>query len=448
MRCKKGRFWKGNHRLISSKRKSIFHMILLLLVLLATLVSACQTSSPSSQPTTKEVESKITEPKEIETDPTESDKDVPSPVVPIVKEEVNLFVHGLLPVWKGGWGYGYIDETDTYVIEPKFQDAMPFSENGLAAVAVSDKWGYIDKTGAFVIEPQFDRAKSFSENGLAAVEVSGKWGYIDESGVLVIESQFDRARSFSVNGLAAVSLDGDKWGYIDETGAFVIEPQFEDVFSFSVNGPAPVSLNGDKWGYIDETGAFVIEPKFDRAMPFSACGSPAALLAVVKYGLWAYIDRTETVVQGYYPDYLNSEFWSFSANGLAPIVSLDQDEENKKYFGKYGYINEDGAFVIEPQFQYALPFSFYTSNSVAGVRDEATEKWGVIDENGNYIVEPQYFVVLTMCSTDGYLVVKKDDKYGVIDREGHEVIPCQYFDISFQNKLYVFHFRDNDWEDD
>ncbi|NLZ99754.1 MAG: WG repeat-containing protein, partial [Clostridiaceae bacterium] len=69
--------------------------------------------------------------------------------------------------------------------------ASGFSDNGLAAVKIRDsgsgKWGYIDETGAFVIEPQFDSAQSFLDNGLALVEVDGKWGYIDETGAFVIE---------------------------------------------------------------------------------------------------------------------------------------------------------------------------------------------------------------------------------------------------------------------
>ena len=72
-------------------------------------------------------------------------------------------------------------KTGTYVINPQFDDAYPFSE-GLAVVRIGDyetgKLGFIDKTGAFVINPQFDDAESFSE-GLAAVEIDDKWGFIE-----------------------------------------------------------------------------------------------------------------------------------------------------------------------------------------------------------------------------------------------------------------------------
>ena len=66
-----------------------------------------------------------------------------------------------------------------YAIKPQFDDAMPFSE-GLARVAIGDRWGYIDKSGEYVINLQFDDAKSF-EDGLACVKIDGKYGYISKS---------------------------------------------------------------------------------------------------------------------------------------------------------------------------------------------------------------------------------------------------------------------------
>ena len=53
------------------------------------------------------------------------------------------------------------------------------------------KCGYIDITGKYVIEPQFDYADDFTDNGLARVRIgdweTGKYGYIDITGKYVIE---------------------------------------------------------------------------------------------------------------------------------------------------------------------------------------------------------------------------------------------------------------------
>ena len=66
----------------------------------------------------------------------------------------------------------------------------------LAAVKINGKWGYIDETGEFIINPQFEDAGLFADNGLAWIMVHGKYGYIDETGTIVINPQFDEARGF------------------------------------------------------------------------------------------------------------------------------------------------------------------------------------------------------------------------------------------------------------
>ena len=51
-----------------------------------------------------------------------------------------------------------------------------FSE-GLAMVALNEKWGFVDKSGKVVVPLKYDWVGDFSE-GLAAVTLNGKWGFI------------------------------------------------------------------------------------------------------------------------------------------------------------------------------------------------------------------------------------------------------------------------------
>ena len=76
----------------------------------------------------------------------------------------------------------------------------------LLRVRQGDKWGYINSKGAIVVEPQFDDALNFAENGLACVEQDNKYGYINSKGTYVINPQFDFADSFAENGLASVTF--------------------------------------------------------------------------------------------------------------------------------------------------------------------------------------------------------------------------------------------------
>ena len=92
-----------------------------------------------------------------------------------------------------GYGWGYIDATGNYAIEPKFNLAYEFQENGLALVndLETKMWGYINTSGEYVIEPQFSDATQFDENGYASVVVAQTkcGGIINESGEYVIEPE-------------------------------------------------------------------------------------------------------------------------------------------------------------------------------------------------------------------------------------------------------------------
>ncbi len=55
--------------------------------------------------------------------------------------------------------------------------------------------------------------------------------------------------------------------------------------------------------------------------------------------------------------------------------------------GKYGYIDKQGHYVVNPQFDDAKQFS----EGLAAVRigDYRTGKWGFIDIQGHYVINPQ-----------------------------------------------------------
>lgn len=64
---------------------------------------------------------------------------------------------------------------------PKYRNVRSYSE-GLAPVqAQNSKWGFINERQEWVIQPRFDDAKEF-QGGKAAVRQSGKWGFINKRG--------------------------------------------------------------------------------------------------------------------------------------------------------------------------------------------------------------------------------------------------------------------------
>jgi hypothetical protein len=87
---------------------------------------------------------------------------------------------------------GFIDNTGRLVIPPKFEGgyvAREFSD-GMAMTAAETsarpgftccQYGFINAEGRVVVEPRYPEARDFSE-GLAAVAMGDRWGYIDREG--------------------------------------------------------------------------------------------------------------------------------------------------------------------------------------------------------------------------------------------------------------------------
>lgn len=176
--------------------------------------------------------------------------------------------------------YGYVDEADTFVIQPVFHGALAFSE-GLAQVCVEERGRQrrfmIDTRGNRVFEKKYD-SMPYYHDGLAvmAVEVEPDTlaavdelceteslkGYLDKQGNVAIRPTFFYAEDFS-EGLACVAVKRDDvilFGYINTLGNFVIEPQFIDAISFH-NGMARVEMLDQEgarcYAYVNRRGEVV-----------------------------------------------------------------------------------------------------------------------------------------------------------------------------------------------
>lgn len=183
----------------------------------------------------------------------------------------------LLPkkTWFGR--YGYVNRLGKYVLEPQYEEALPFSDF-LAAVKKDGKWGFINGEGKFVIEPRFENAFLFSD-GAAAVEENEKWGFINRSGKYLVQPKYESAGIFR-QGLAAVRWEG-KWGFISKDGEMVV-PQNSIRFTFSrktVQEPKSTACGGTSIGQVHS-----LYPQNMRR--------PSPSLKVSQLSMWEVIGRT------------------------------------------------------------------------------------------------------------------------------------------------------------
>ncbi|WP_164848754.1 WG repeat-containing protein [Paenibacillus sp. DCT19] len=160
----------------------------------------------------------------------------------------------------------------------------------------------------------------------------------------------------------------DKFGFINQQGDIVIEPYYKSVNDFS-EGVAYVWTFDDKEGYINNSNKWVIE--------------------------------------------LNADFLGDFEYGMAIVI----------YKGKYGCINKQGEFVIEPIYE-----RIYAINSENSVIAEKKGKVGVFGISNQIIIEPIFDVLGTF--SDGLALAKQGSDFGFINDKGEQKIAYQYKYVS------------------
>ncbi|MDF2699600.1 MAG: repeat-containing protein [Haloplasmataceae bacterium] len=231
-----------------------------------------------------------------------------------------------------GKEYGYIDELGNFQIEPNFEDANDFQENGIAIVELGLS-GLIDQTGHYILEPTYENISPFNDQRATIVDKNG-FGVIDELGKLVTNKSYDYINSYQGQRALFYKMNKDTilYGYLDINGNEVIQAIYLNGTDF-INGKAVVKLKENEYYLVNPFGKILHAYKF------------------------AYVGN-------YGDDYL--------------AFKLTDD-------GLYGYIDESGKVMISPIYTYALPF--INSRAIVHINNDF---YGLIDKKGNYIIKPIY----------------------------------------------------------
>ncbi|WNF36744.1 WG repeat-containing protein [Bacillaceae bacterium IKA-2] len=234
------------------------------------------------------------------------------------------------------------------------------------------KWGYINDKGEFQIQPLFEYAYDFQNNGLATVKMDGLYGCIDDTGQFVIGPRFETMIDFSEARATVVLEDG--FHVIDETGQVLTKKGYNFIRMYQ-DGRAVFSnkdMHGKfRYGYLNKACEEVIPLQYESASDFK----DGVAVVKIKEGKFALIDRygNGVVIFNYF----------FVGNYGDNLLSFRCGVKEK-----YGYLNTRGDIVIKPRFTVATPFE----NGRAVVIDAANSrnKKGLIDKAGMYIIEPIY----------------------------------------------------------
>lgn len=100
----------------------------------------------------------------------------------------------------------------------------------------------------------------------------------------------------------------------------------------------------------------------------------------------------------------------------------NRDDEDEEETEKYGVIDREGNYVVEPIYDNIN--EFYEGLAIVSLND----KYGVINKKGEIVVEPQYDRIDNF--EDGLAKFQLNDKYGFINKEGKVAIEPKFDSVN------------------
>ncbi len=238
-----------------------------------------------------------------------------------------------------------------------FEDAQAFSE-GFAAVQLKGCWGYIDTQGKTAIATKYKSAYPF-QNGVAVVtNAEDEIALLDQDGNEVIpffapEKGYKFAGTYD-NGIFSVKTIYGEQNLVDSSGKLLLKEDIDDTFSCT-NGVWRTErpLTSEKTLYFSESGrqqTLSLGTYYGEDPDYTCYGDTIT----VRNGTRCVLYRISTGEELFSLKYI----YPFQ-EGLACVRTKE---------GRYGFINTDGEWVINPVFIEAGSFQ----NGVAYVNSGRT----------------------------------------------------------------------------
>jgi len=382
--------------------------------------------------------------------------------------------------------YGFMDDENKIVINPKYENALDFSE-GLAGICTNGKWGFIDTSDILVIACKYDNVCSF-HNGFAGVAyrkfdtgMSYIWGFIDKTGKEITQINYEKLNDFS-EGFAVVKKSYDEFQFIGENGEVKFLETFCDADSFK-NGYAKVSKysgnvnrynNKEKQkGAININGEFINEHKFKELTEDKMTDLPDKIISLIgsdnevddilddnvfyfvkKKKKWGIFNKQKHILCQFIFDEIkrvNSDYILVkqgtykglidnNARVQVPIICVEittplVDVVQKEYI-KTGISDYKVKYELLA-YSESHPYITGKSKSLVGIQTKkinllvlshqtSTYLYSLSD---GYITSREYQSISIICF--GYFIVQLNDKFGIINSEGKEILLPEYEEIRY-----------------
>lgn len=302
------------------------------------------------------------------------------------------------------------------LLKKEYAYIYPFQEYFL--IKNKNKVGIIDANEKMIVPPIYDEIRSFKEER-AIVVSDKKYGVIDRSGKEIVNPQYEYIQDFS-NGMAMIITQERKAGFLNKYGVEVIDEIFRYTQPFK--GESTMVILDKEFGVIDKNGAYTIKLQNERINPLGN-----DLYSIKDNGKMYLVDKN-----GYK---ISEQGYESIGEQVEELISVSSDN-------KFGYIDSNGKVII--------PISYTElgepQNQLIIAKDEITQKFGVINHDNKFVVEPKYDYILSR--NDNFFIVGDENfKEGIINLNGKVLLPLEYSDLEFKyNNLVVGNNKNGDYK--
>ncbi|MDR2670931.1 MAG: WG repeat-containing protein [Oscillospiraceae bacterium] len=255
-----------------------------------------------------------------------------------------------------------------------------------------------------LVGESYEEAHCFS-GPYAVVRVKGKFRYLNESlAPAMPQLFFDAASDFTATG--GVTVEGDSY-FIDEEGLKYLasDEPYERLWAMSENRAAAVK--DGRYVYVNSVFQPVLGP-YDQATSF------ADGVAAVRSGdQWTLIDAAGTQIGGPYQDVKIDEYNYCSRQGRIFVKTDDW----------YILVDSSGKRMGQAWFEDAEPFF---TDTWAAVKQDG--RWGFVDGDGAIVIEPSEAYEEARSFGGGLAAVKIEGGWSFISKADNVVINSMFMD--------------------
>lgn len=169
---------------------------------------------------------------------------------------------------------------------------------------------------------------------------------------------------------------------------------------------------------------YTIDPQFVEASPFNSAGH-AVVGDIVggekKYGVIN--EEGEYIIEPRFDYYDLPTFELLRKTNIDNSIIWVQEGEY------WSIINADGEWLSDHLFE---GHTYFSKSGFAGIKKDGL--WGFCNSSGEIVIEPQFDEV-SMFSEKGFAAVRVDGKWGTVDETGQVIIEPQFTHITFDGDL-------------